>query len=91
MNYYRLLEFLFAPFILVFKNIQFYLRLLKFLIIPILIFYCMGYLMLFMFSFVFWKLPDTLPIPFYTNLMFDRVLMILGFTIWFCMTLNEKK
>jgi hypothetical protein len=91
MNYYRLLEFLFAPFILVFKNIQFYLRLLKFLIIPILFFYCMGYLMLFMFSFVFWKLPDTLPIPFYTNLMFDRVLMILGFTVWFCITLNEKK
>jgi len=50
----------------------------------------MGYLMLFMFSFVFWKLPETLPIPFYTNLMFDRVLMILGFTIWFCVILDEK-
>lgn len=54
--------------------------------LPMLVIYVISYMFLGVMSFVFWKFPAHIPIPFYhglIGLMFDRVLIVLGFILLF--------
>ena len=54
--------------------------------LPMIVVYFFSYLFLGVMSFVFWKAPANIPIPFYhglIGLMFDRVLIVLGFILLF--------
>lgn len=51
------------------------------LFLPMILFYGMCYLFLFVYTFVMWKLPHNFPIPFYNpmlGLVGDRVMLVVG-------------
>ena len=51
------------------------------LFLPMILFYGMCYLFLFIYTFVMWKLPHNFPIPFYDpilGLIGDRVMLVVG-------------
>ncbi len=60
------------------------------LLSPLLVAYILGYMFLILTSFILWKIPETIPIPFVGNSMFDRVLIILGVILVFLDVIDGK-
>jgi hypothetical protein len=60
------------------------------LLSPLLVAYILGYMFLILTSFILWKIPETIPIPFVGNSMFDRVLIILGVILVFLDAIDSK-
>jgi len=60
------------------------------LLSPLLVAYILGYMFLILTSFILWKIPETIPIPFVGNSMFDRVLIILGVILVFLDIIDSK-
>lgn len=60
------------------------------LLSPLLVAYILGYMFLILTGFVLWKIPETIPIPFVGNSMFDRVLIILGVILVFLDAIDSK-
>lgn len=56
------------------------------ILLPIIVVYAISYIFLGVMSFVFWKFPAHIPIPFYhglAGLILDRVLIVIGFVLLF--------
>lgn len=56
------------------------------ILFPMIIVYVISYMFLGVMSFVFWKFPAHIPIPFYhglAGLILDRVLIVIGFVLLF--------
>ena len=60
------------------------------LLSPLLVAYILGYMFLILTSFILWKIPETIPIPFVGSSMFDRVLIILGVILVFLDVIDSK-
>jgi hypothetical protein len=60
------------------------------LLSPLLVAYILGYMFLILTSFILWKIPETIPIPFVGNSMFDRILIILGVILVFLDAIDSK-
>jgi len=60
------------------------------LLSPLLVAYILGYMFLILTSFILWKIPETIPIPFVGSSMFDRVLIILGVILVFLDIIDSK-
>ena len=60
------------------------------LLSPLLVAYILGYMFLILTGFILWKIPETIPIPFVGNSMFDRVLIILGVILVFLDIIDSK-
>ena len=60
------------------KSLYNYRSIILILLAPIIVMYGIIYVGLFIFSFVMWKLPATIPIPFVGNSVTDRGLLIVG-------------
>lgn len=56
------------------------------ILLPMIVIYAISYIFLGVMSFVFWKFPAHIPIPFYhglAGLILDRVLIVIGFVLLF--------
>lgn len=47
-------------------------------IIPFLIFYCFIWIILCLFCFFLWRMPEHIPLPFVGDTIIDRVLLLIG-------------